>query len=226
MDEVRQPLQLYDEAVEVISTAMKAWVKHCDDERREAQRLADEAARVERERQAAIAAAEAEKQRQAEAEQARQAAEMRAKDEEARKLREAAEKAVAAGDTAAAERASQAAEAAKEAADLAEVAIRLQQEEIARARAAEQAARLAPPVTALVVESPMAAKGNGVRRPYKAECFDEAALFTFCAAHPEYRNLWKLDAAALNAEAKAKRELLNLPGVRVYEDIGITGRRK
>lgn len=222
MDEVRPTLAIYDEAIGVVRGALDTYARKVAAAQAEAQRKANELARQERERQERLAREERER---AAAEQLRvkQAEEeTRRRDEEAKKLREDAERAADAGDLAAADKARDEARQAEQAANAAAAAAQEAAQAAAKASAASQEALTAPPAVLPVVP----AKASGTRGAWKAECYDPAAFFQYCATRPELRNLWKLDTTALNAEAKARRELLNYPGVRSYEDISVTAKRK
>lgn len=97
-----------------------------------------------------------------------------------------------------------------------------------QAAAAIEAANLtatAQVMTAPVV-APAVAKVSGIatRGVWKAECTDKAAMIAFVAANPQFQNLLDVNTTALNQLAKAMRETLQVPGVRVYEEKQLASR--
>ena len=119
-------------------------------------------------------------------------------------------------------------EAAAREAEAAKAAAKLMAEgdEVAAAEVQAQAAIEAASLTATAavitapVAAPAVAKVSGVstRSTWKAECTDKAALVAFIASNPTFLNLLDVNASALNQMAKAMKETLQLPGVRVYEE--------
>lgn len=112
-------------------------------------------------------------------------------------------------------------EAAKEAAKLLEQGDAEAAAEV-QAQAAIEAASMAATAEVMTVTTvaPAVAKVSGVstRTTYKAEVTDKAALIAHIAANPQFANLLDVNTSALNQMAKAMRESLSMPGVRVYEE--------
>ena len=98
-----------------------------------------------------------------------------------------------------------------------------------QAQAAIEAATLS--ATAAVMTAPVAAPavakvaGVSTRSVWKAECTDKAALVAFIATNPTFLNLLDVNASALNQLAKAMKETLQLPGVRVFEEKSLASGR-
>ncbi len=84
--------------------------------------------------------------------------------------------------------------------------------------------------TALVMTAPapqvVPAKAAGIstRSVWKATCENKAALIAFAAANPQFQNLLDVNQTALNQLAKAMRDTLEIPGVRVYEEKQLASR--
>lgn len=178
----------------------------------EAQRQAEEEARRERERlqreaearEAAARQAAAEREAVARAEAARAAAEA-AKEQDAAKAeqmrREAAERLQR---------------------EQAEAAAQLQREQEQAAALAQQAQFvMAAPVPAEIATK---AEGTSIREAWKAEVTDMAAFVAHVAAHPDLVRLLKVDQTALNQQARALKDALHYPGVRVYTEKSIAAR--
>jgi membrane protein involved in colicin uptake len=176
-----------------------------EEEAAAARRAAEEAARKERERLEREAAAARAKAEQEAAEARRKAAEAEA----------ARQKAEAEGNRRAA------AAAAAQAAKLNEQA---QQKTDAGERAAaelSERAQLASVAAAPVVEAPKA-KGESVRRPWKARIKNPDALLASIAKNPAaYRHLVEFNEGALNKMAGAQQKGLEavLDGIEVYQDM-------
>lgn len=152
-----------------------------------------------------------EQERIAAAERARQEAAIKA--EQDRLAREAAEREKA---------------AAKEAAKLMAEGDEIAAAEV-QAQAAIEAASLSATAEVMTVTTvaPPVAKVSGIstRATFKAEVTDKAALIAHIAANPQFANLLDVNTSALNQMAKAMRESLSMPGVRVYEEKTLTSRR-
>lgn len=119
-----------------------------------------------------------------------------------------------------------------------EVARKLAEDQkLQSAIAAEQAGAASEEVEAILSETEMMApvyapptyeRVSGVSRPrdnWKAEVINMSLLIKFVAAHPEFTNLLIPNAPAINALARAQKSLLNVPGVRVFNDQNIAIRR-
>ena len=170
-----------------------------------ARRAAEDAARKERERlerEAAAARAKAEEE----------AAEARRKAAEAEAARQ---KAIAEGNKRA---------AADAAARMAKLNEQADQKEAAGERAAaelSERAQLASVAAAPAVEAPKA-KGESVRRPWKARIKNADALLASIAKNPAaYRHLVEFNEGALNKMAGAQQKGLEavLDGIEVYQDM-------
>ncbi len=72
--------------------------------------------------------------------------------------------------------------------------------------------------------APAKAAGISTRSSWKATCENKAALIAFAAANPQFQNLLDVNQTALNQLAKAMRETLQIPGVRVYEEKQLASR--
>lgn len=96
---------------------------------------------------------------------------------------------------------------------------------------AEHAAELLEAATAtaevpvevpIISVAPPAPKVEGVasRKSYSAKVTDKIALIQFVAANPQFAAYLDANMPGLNAQARSLRENLNIPGVRVVENIG------
>jgi membrane protein involved in colicin uptake len=214
------PKAQLEEAERTVKRTMVAYDQKVENERREAQRKADEAAAAERRRQEA-AAAEARRKAQDEAARlAREAAEKRAAEEKA--LREA-EEAERAGNRAAAEAARAEAErAAKEAAKLdvrAEAKV-----EKAEAKAADLELAAASVVSTIVDIPKAAAAGVSGRENWRAEVTDLRALVQAVAAGQAPLSLLQANDKVIGQQARSLKAEFNVPGVRVWAERGIAAR--
>lgn len=178
--------------------------------RAERQRLEAEAAEVERKAQAEAAA------RRKVEEEAAAAAHAKAR-AEAQALADAGREKEAA---LAQERAEIDAIARKEAVDRAEAEARERAEADAQALRETAAVVVAAPSTTMVPR----AIGTSVKTTCKARVFDKLALIKHVAATPQFENLLEVNESGLNALARSLKKNLNLPGVEVYEDRGLSSR--
>lgn len=222
MDEVREPLALYDEAIASVTVAAAAYAQRVEAERREAERVQRERERTERQERERLVREEEARAAVARAEQARLDREADEASERARIAAVEAERAAMAGDIEAADRAKLEERAEREKVEQAEKQSREQSQQASQSTRMAQETLAAPPT---VYTAPVAA-AKGTRKSWKAECTDKALLLKHVAAHPELTNLFELNQTGLNQLAKAQCELLNLPGVRVYEDLGVTAKRR
>lgn len=91
-----------------------------------------------------------------------------------------------------------------------------------QAKAAIEAISLASVSTVMTVTqaAPAVAKVSGVstRTTWKAETINKAELVAYVAANPQFLHLLDVNTSALNQLAKAMKETLALPGVRVFEE--------
>lgn len=70
------------------------------------------------------------------------------------------------------------------------------------------------------------AAGVSMRSNWTAECLDLSKLVAFVAANPEHLHLLKANDTALRQMAKAQKGRMNVPGVRAWDDAGMTVRTK
>lgn len=91
----------------------------------------------------------------------------------------------------------------------------------AEARAADAAAAAQAASVEAVVSHQVAAapepKVSGVsgRKNYSAECVSILELAAYIVSNPQYANLLKIDQTALNALARAQKEMFKLPGCKL-----------
>ncbi len=72
--------------------------------------------------------------------------------------------------------------------------------------------------------APAKAAGISMRSSWKATCENKAMLIAFAADNPQFQNLLDVNQTALNQLAKAMRDTLEIPGVRVYEEKQLASR--
>lgn len=178
--------------------------------RAERERLAKEAAEIERKAQEAAAA---ERERvAAEQKKAREAAEAEAEKLAAAGREQEAIEARARAEREAAEREAAAKVAAAE----------------AKERAEREAAALRD-TAAVVVATPPAtvapkATGTSVRTTWRARVVDKAKVIAFVAATPQFETLLDVNDTNLNALARSLKQNLRVDGVEVYEERGLASR--
>lgn len=116
---------------------------------------------------------------------------------------------------------------------------RAEEEKLAAAVAAEQEGAAPEEVEAILEEPEIAApvyappsyqRAQGLSRPrdnWKAQVTSLPALIKYVAAHPEFSHLLQPAMPQINALARAQKNMLNIPGVRAFNDknIAIRGRR-
>jgi len=73
-----------------------------------------------------------------------------------------------------------------------------------------------PVLTAPVIAEPVRTDGVAMRKTWTAEVVDVRAFIAAVAARPELTMLVKVDQSALNAMARAQKQMLTIPGVHVY----------
>lgn len=99
--------------------------------------------------------------------------------------------------------------------------------EVQAAAAMESASMaVAAQVMTAPVAAPAVAKVSGVsmRGVWKAEVNDKAALIAYVAANPQFHNVLEVNTSALNQMAKAMKDAMQMPGVRVYEEKSLASR--
>ncbi len=211
-DEYREPKQWLADAESVLKQKIMQYQEEQARIAAEAQRKADELARIERQRLHAEAQAQQEEAnrqflaaRKLEAE--RQAAEQRAKDAEA------------AGNAKAAEAARAEAQAAIEAKAAAEV------KADEATDAAATTAMTAEIVTApAIVSQARKVAGLSTSRTWKARVENLGLLLAFIADHPECHDWVDVKMTPLNGMAKALKDNMQVPGVVAYEDKTMSAR--
>ncbi len=211
-DLFRGPADLLARAEEALKRKMLGWQEEQERLATQERRKAEEAAAAERKRlEEEAAARQREAQAQAEA-AARAAAEAQAQER-------AAAVAAAAGDSEGAARAAAAMHAQQQRADLARDAAQRAQAEAQTTVAIAQAVTAAP--SAVVAPK---AKGIATTTRVDFEVQSLVLLVHHVAAHPELINLLAADTAKLRAYVRGLGMACNLPGVRVFEDRGISAR--
>jgi hypothetical protein len=68
--------------------------------------------------------------------------------------------------------------------------------------------------------------GVSTRSNWKAECQDLAQLVAWVSQNPDSLNLLQANTAALTALAKAQKDKMKVPGVRAWNDAGMTVRTR
>jgi hypothetical protein len=68
--------------------------------------------------------------------------------------------------------------------------------------------------------------GVSTRSNWKAECVDLAQLVAWVVEHPDNLNMLQANPAALTAMAKAQKDKMKVPGVRTWNDAGMTVRTR
>jgi hypothetical protein len=84
------------------------------------------------------------------------------------------------------------------------------------------------PVVRTVATTPVRVAGLSSSKPWKGEVTDVDALFMAAAEHPHLRSLFKVDASAVNALAKATKSAKAFPGLRFFQETKVAtfgGRR-
>lgn len=86
-----------------------------------------------------------------------------------------------------------------------------------------EAETLPPPVVAAQPITNI--RGVSTRDNWKCEITSVLQLVIFIATHPEHINLLMVNTTAANQLAKAQKSGMKLPGLRAYNDVGLTKRR-
>lgn len=189
MDFFRPALDSLEQAEKILKNAMLAYDRKKEDERKDAEKKAREAAEAERIRLRKIAEEKEKAERAAREEMAR-------KEREAQNARNAKERAELLAQA-------EVMRAAAEAADL-------------EAAAAEIAATMVP--TPVVIAQPVKVAGVSTRSVWTAEVYDLPALIAAVAAGAAPPAALLPDMKVLNKMAVALHDALSIPGVRAIEE--------
>lgn len=210
----KRPLEVLEQAEKMLKGSMIAFTESEQRRRDEEQRQAQEQARLERDR---LQREADERERIAREERERVENESRQRlEEENRRAEELRQQ----GNTEAADETTRRAS---------ETADREHREAEERENEERQRATTVRETAAIVTAAPVAtsitkAAGASMRKNWKAEVTDKAALIKHVAANPHLVNLLDVNDSALNKMAKALELNLNLPGVRPWNDVGLAVR--
>ena len=207
------------EQLQSVEKSLKSVIKGYQDKielaRLERQRIADEAARKERER----IEAEARAQRDKEAAAQRAQEEARRKQEEARRVQEEAERRAREAQDAESRKIAekQAAEARKQAEAAAKEEARAREKEAAAASVAQLKETVAESVVAVEI-APQITKPDGMATAttYTANVTDKAAAIRHCVETGKF-HLVELDLVTINKMVRAEKEFFSMPGVEVIK---------
>ncbi len=95
----------------------------------------------------------------------------------------------------------------------------------AEVKAVIEQAEFTPIVAPRPVQTYQPASGVSTQERWSAEVFNLLELVRFVGANPQFIQLLQVNQTALNTMARAMKQTMNFPGVKVRRDVGVSMRR-